>query len=93
MLCVYITTLLHYIFTIQLESISYTFKVIPYAIEIYGFISYIVPFFGTSGVGKIKKNFLGSHHHALAVGRISPRNPLSLNKLRAYFVHINLVTT
>ena len=30
---------------------------IPYAIKIYGFISYIVPFFGTSGGGKIKKKF------------------------------------
>lgn len=38
---------------------------VSYAIEIYGFISYIVPFFGTSGAEKIKKNFLGSHHRTL----------------------------
>ena len=66
---------------------------IPYAIEIYGFISYIVPFFGTSGGGKIKKKFFWVTPPRSVRWPYIPRNPLRLNKLRTYFVHINLVTT
>lgn len=48
---------------------------IPYAIEIYDFISYIVPFFGTREPEKSKKKFLGSHHRTLAFPSKYPVTP------------------
>lgn len=69
MLCVYITTLLHYIFTIRLESISYTNVVQGDSLcdrDLWLHFLHCAIFWHKRSRKKIKKNFLGSHHRTPA---------------------------
>lgn len=75
MLCVYITTLLHYIFTIRLESISYTNVVQGDSLcdrDLWLHSLHCAIFWHKRGRKNQKKNFLESHHRTPAAGRISP---------------------
>ena len=66
---------------------------ISYAIEIYSFISYIVPFFGTSGDRKYQKKFFWVPPPHTAVCPKYPRTPLIVNLLHSKDDEMNLVTT
>lgn len=66
---------------------------ISYAIEIYGFISYIVPFLAQAGTENIKKKFFWVPPPQPAIYPEYPRTPLTINLLRSKDDEMNLVTT
>lgn len=78
MLCVYITTLLHYIFTIRLELISYTNVVqgdFLYDRDLWLHFLHCAIFWHKRGQKILKKNFSGSHHRIPSVAPNIPVPP------------------
>ena len=78
----YITTLLHYIFTIRLESISYTNVVLCdflYDRDLWLHFLHCAIFWHKQGAENHKKKISGSHHRFPAFSFEIPRYPLIIN--------------